>query len=261
MTSPPARIVTLYNNFPCTTTLAIAEGTENQHRNVMELVRTYQDDLEEFGGGAFETRPFVTAGGTQKREIAILNKPQSTLLLTYMRNSKIVRAFKKQLVKAFFEMAQALRGGSPAGQQDQPENLARIAQEMKAAVALAKVVGLKGNQVILSANRVVRERTGTDCMAYMGVTHLTSGVQVPEYTPTQIGRFVDTTGSKFNELLAVKGYRRSWRNERNRLCHEPTDKGEPFAVFKDTGKKHNGGAAVLQLFWRKPILKELGVEL
>lgn len=75
-----------------------ADGTSTQHKNVMELVRTYLSDLEEFRGVAFQTLPFETAGGTQKREVAILNEQQSTLLLTYMRNSEIVRAFKKRLL-------------------------------------------------------------------------------------------------------------------------------------------------------------------
>lgn len=34
----------------------------------------------------------------------ILNEQQATLLITYLRNTKPVRAFKKELVKAFFEM-------------------------------------------------------------------------------------------------------------------------------------------------------------
>lgn len=101
-------IVTLLNGNAVTTSLAIAEGTDTQHKNVLELVRTYLADLKEFGGVAFETRPFETAGGTQHREIAILNEQQSTLVLTFMRNSEIVVGFKKRLVKAFWEMAKKL---------------------------------------------------------------------------------------------------------------------------------------------------------
>ncbi|KOR31050.1 hypothetical protein TI05_13110, partial [Achromatium sp. WMS3] len=38
-------------------------------------------------------------------EYAELNEQQSTLILTYMRNTLIVRDFKKKLVKAFWELA------------------------------------------------------------------------------------------------------------------------------------------------------------
>lgn len=87
-----------------TTTLIIADGTDTQHKNVLGLVRTYLTDLEEFGRVAFQTRPFATLGGIQQQEIAFLNEQQSTLILTYMRNSEIVRGFKKRLVKAFWEL-------------------------------------------------------------------------------------------------------------------------------------------------------------
>ena len=98
-------LVTILNGTPVTTSLAIAEGTQVQHKNVLELVRTYLDDLKEFGLVAFETRARETGKhGGGDVEYATLNEQQSTLLLTYMRNSDIVRGFKKRLVKAFWEM-------------------------------------------------------------------------------------------------------------------------------------------------------------
>lgn len=98
-------LVTLLGGQPVTTTWAIAAGTDLEHASVIKLARTYCADLEEFGGVRFEIQPFETAGGIQQREIACLNEQQATLLLTYLRNSAIVRAFKKRLVKAFYDMA------------------------------------------------------------------------------------------------------------------------------------------------------------
>lgn len=103
-------IVTITDGLAVTTTLAIAEGTGVEHKAVIQLVRTYLTDLGEFGRVTFEMRPFETAGGMQRREVAILNEQQSTLLLTYMRNSEIVRSFKKRLVREFWQMAEKLRG-------------------------------------------------------------------------------------------------------------------------------------------------------
>lgn len=97
--------VTLVDGVPMTTTLAIAEGTRVQHKNVLGLVRTYRADLEQFGLLAFKTRarlPGTHGGGDV--EYALLNERQAMLLLTYMRNSKIVREFKMRLVKRFYEM-------------------------------------------------------------------------------------------------------------------------------------------------------------
>ena len=96
---------------PMTDTLIIAEATGVQHKNLLELVRTYIDDLQEFGRVAFETRVVNRPqGGGMAREVAILNEEQTTLLITYMRNSDVVRQFKKAIVKAFFEMRKTIHG-------------------------------------------------------------------------------------------------------------------------------------------------------
>ncbi|WP_455475738.1 Rha family transcriptional regulator [Bartonella sp. B17] len=87
-----------------TTSLKIAEGVGNTHKTVIQLVRQNIKDFEEFGRVAFEMAPFKTTGGEQKRTVAILSESQATLLMTYMRNNDMVRAFKKALVKAFYEL-------------------------------------------------------------------------------------------------------------------------------------------------------------
>lgn len=118
---------------------AIAEGTENQHKNVLQLIRAYRTDLEEFGRVESQTRPFETAGGTQWREVFLLNEPQATLILTYMRNMDRIRQFKKALVKAFFDMARQLT--TPQVPQSLPDALRAYAAEVEQRQALeAKVV-------------------------------------------------------------------------------------------------------------------------
>lgn len=104
---------------PFTTSLVIAEQTKNEHRAVLQLIRNNLADFETFGGVAFEMRPFETAGGTQTREVANLNEPQATLLLTYMRNSDVVKAFKVRLVRDFYAMRQMLAAGPAALTEDE----------------------------------------------------------------------------------------------------------------------------------------------
>lgn len=99
-------LVTIKDGDAVTTTTVIAAGTENEHASVIALVRKYQADFEEFGRVRFEIEPFETPGGVQSREIALLDEPQATLLLTFMRNTEIVRAFKKKLVREFWELVQ-----------------------------------------------------------------------------------------------------------------------------------------------------------
>lgn len=107
-------LVTTINGAAVTSSLTIADGTQNDHASVIKLVRTYLDDLKEFGLVGFEIRPRLQGqhGGSDV-EYAVLNEQQSTLLLTYMRNSHIVRQFKKALVRAFWEMAQKAQQPDP----------------------------------------------------------------------------------------------------------------------------------------------------
>lgn len=103
-------IVIIKDGDAVTTTLAIAEGTFNDHASVIKLVRTYQADLEEFGLLDFRSE----STGGRPTEYVFLNEPQSTLLLTYMRNTDIVRAFKKKLVREFWEMVQQRNQRAPS---------------------------------------------------------------------------------------------------------------------------------------------------
>ena len=108
-------IVIIKDGDAVTTTLAIAEGTLNDHASVIALARRYQADLEDFGLVRFEIRPReVGQHGGGDTEYAILNEPQSTLLLTFMRNTDIVRAFKKKLVREFWEMVQQRNQRAPS---------------------------------------------------------------------------------------------------------------------------------------------------
>lgn len=102
-----SNLVAISGTTAVTNTLVIAEGTDSQHRAVIQLVRNNLADFEEFGGVAFEMRPFDTAGGAQERTVAILNEQHATLLMTYLRNTDVVREFKKRLVRAFFDLASA----------------------------------------------------------------------------------------------------------------------------------------------------------
>ncbi|MEV9060080.1 Rha family transcriptional regulator [Klebsiella quasipneumoniae] len=102
------QLVEIKKNDLVTNSVAIANGVEKDHKPVIQLIRKYKTDLEEFGRVEFEVRPFQTDGGMQKQEIALLNEQQTTLLITYMRNSDIVRDFKKRLVAEFFRMRSAL---------------------------------------------------------------------------------------------------------------------------------------------------------
>lgn len=119
-----SNIIRLVNDQPTTTSSAIADGVGNPHSTVIRLIRDNTSDLEDFGPIGFEIqkgKSLSQGGFARSSEIAILNEQQSMLLLTYMRNNDIVRAFKKQLIKAFFEMRAQL-SKRPAS----PDDLSRM---------------------------------------------------------------------------------------------------------------------------------------
>lgn len=167
-----------------TTSLAIAEGTEVEHASVIKLVRKYLEDLEEFGRVGFEIRPFETAGGTQRQEIAFLNEPQATLLLTYMRNSDIVRGFKKALVRAFFDLRDSAAGVASAP--DLPTSVAHRADHIVAAtrsfnglLRAAQGLRLGHAHAARSANAATLRHTGIDLMEELGVTEADLAASAP----------------------------------------------------------------------------------
>jgi len=91
--------------------LIVAEGTSNEHRAVLQLIRAHIEKFQRFGQIAFEMRNSADREYAAGRptQIALLNEHQATLLITFMRNSEIVTEFKVALVDAFFRMAEALR--------------------------------------------------------------------------------------------------------------------------------------------------------
>jgi len=93
------------HEIPFTTSRVVAECGKVQHDTVQRLIRNYESDLEEFGKLGFEIRPLESG---QSEKIYKLNEEQSTLLITYMKNTLPVRKFKKALVKQFFLMQKEL---------------------------------------------------------------------------------------------------------------------------------------------------------
>lgn len=90
---------------PYTTHDIIAEHAEIDTISVRKLIDKHKKDLEAFGVLSFEIhKPEKGSLGGRPRRIYRLNEQQATLLVTYLGNTEPVREFKKNLVKAFFEL-------------------------------------------------------------------------------------------------------------------------------------------------------------
>jgi phage regulator Rha-like protein len=131
------------SNKPVTSSIVIADHVCLQHKNVLAMIKQNLADFEEFGLVAFETRPRSRGQhGGGSTEYANLNEQQATLLLTYMRNSVIVKQFKVKLVKAFYELAEAQRNKPPAP-------LSRLEILQMALEAEQKLIELEAEKTVL----------------------------------------------------------------------------------------------------------------
>lgn len=100
-------LVLLKDLEPRTTSLIISEQTGNAHDSVKRLIRTYKNQLEEFGVLGFEIRKPTEKGGRPYEEF-YLNEEQLTFLIMTFRNNEKVIDFKLRITKEFFRMKKAL---------------------------------------------------------------------------------------------------------------------------------------------------------
>lgn len=118
-----------------TLSTVIAEYAEIEHRAVLQLIRYHREDLEEFGLLTFEMSKITDQAGKamkgRPRKSYKLNEQQATLLITWLENTEPVRAFKKALVRAFYELKQQVIAFTKQRALEKPErqDLTDIIQE------------------------------------------------------------------------------------------------------------------------------------
>lgn len=87
---------------PFTTSDVIAEYAGIKHHAIRQLIRKHKKHLEDFGILAFEM-PKIEGRG-RPDVIYHLNEQQATFLITLLKNTPAVVAFKKELVRQFYVM-------------------------------------------------------------------------------------------------------------------------------------------------------------
>ncbi|USH45553.1 antirepressor [Gordonia phage Phabuloso] len=211
---------------PTTTSLIIAVGTQVEHASVIKLIRNNLDDFEEFGTIGFE----IQKSGGRPTEFAILNEEQATLLLTYMRNTDVVRQFKKDLVRAFWSMRR-----QPSTDVDLSDPLAVIEAE---SARVAKAVEIARGQQIRAekAERklAVEQKHRQAIEGGDGIDPTTFGKKYfSEVRKTdfdahlyQHGYLIDQRGTRIN----ANGEKRDGYDHR-----KPTAKGRQYFYAHDNG--------------------------
>ena len=92
-----------------TTSLIVAEGTDNQHESIMRLINEHKTRFERWGQIYFTDLKSGNPKGGRPTKVALLNEQQATFLITLLRNNEIVLDFKSELVDRFYKMREVLR--------------------------------------------------------------------------------------------------------------------------------------------------------
>ena len=95
-------LVRIVKNDLFTDSKVIADGTNVTHRKIKSAIRTHANDLSEFGELSAPYQAESTGG--RPEEYYRLNEQQATFLITLLKNTPTVTAFKKELVRQFFSM-------------------------------------------------------------------------------------------------------------------------------------------------------------
>lgn len=120
---------------------------------------------------------------------------------------------------------------------------------LEGAKFILETAGIKDNQLILALDKVYKHYTGNSALEMTGV-ELPAPEQQQLLTPTEIGRELNLTGRRVNEVLAGMGYQHkingSW---------EAIGNGINYSVMLDVGKSHSDGTPVRQLKWNTSVIK------
>jgi hypothetical protein len=174
---------------------------------------------------------------------------QGYALLCKLLKSDLAKQIYKQMVRDYFQIVEVVSQLS----------LHFLLSVQKAALEIAEGFGLKGNQSVLFANRLLKEKYQIDLLEMGGQTALISEDQEPDYNATTLGKtFLDgISGRKVNQLLEKAGLIYSYRDNKGKIQWDATEKGKPYVIWKDTGKKHSNGTPVKQLLYKKSMVDML----
>lgn len=214
----------------------IAELTEKEHKNVKRDSETMFTELN------------LDALSFERIYLDSMNRQQTEYLLTYELVQTLITGYSIKLRHAVIQRLNELEKGKVSKVPNHPAIEALpVFQALK---GFAELFNLTGNQALLSANKATVKLTGFNALETLGI-ELVKEVQVLNLIATQIGKELNPPLSaiKTNLLLEAQGFQERLGNQ-----WVPTEKGKPYGIFVDIGKKHSDGTPVTQLKWLSTIL-------
>lgn len=205
--------------------------------------------------GAAKHRTLQTPGG--KQELRVIGESD---LYRLIANSKLPSAEKFE-AWIFEEVLPTIRKTGGYQSQQSPiktaHGLLEVDKAFRAALRMAKAIGLDSSAAILSANQLARKVTGSDALELLEVRGIERPIEDHPLTPTEIGKFIGgVSGQAVNKMLCQSNFQEKVGN-----IYVPTAKGEDYAVIVDTGKRHGDGAPVHQLKWKRSVVDLLKIEI
>jgi len=231
------------------TSIEVADLTGKRHDHVMRDIKVLAEQ------GAINPPNFGEIAYTDSR-----NREQVMYSLDFKASMVLVTGYDAVKRAAVIDRWVALETGEAKPAMiptiKTSHGLLEVDKAFRAALRMAKAIGLKDNAAIFSANRLARKVTGSDTLQLLEVKALETTIDNQPFTPTQIGSTMGLSGRAVNELLEKEQFQTRLKTTKG-ITWTPTAKGAKHAHLEDTGKEHSDGSPVCQLKWKKTILEEL----
>ena len=186
-------------------------------------------------------------------EVTFITEPQLYFVMMRSRSDK-AKPFRQWVVS---EVLPAIRktGRYEVKAAPQPQTTP-AAIPLKDLIEVTKIVlepaGIKGNQLTLALDKVVKTKTGESALTLAGV-QLVAPTQEQLLTPTDLGKPLGLSAIAVNKKLVAIGYQTKTDNG-----WELTEAGKRAGgVYLDVGKRHNHGTPIRQLKWPANIASQL----
>jgi hypothetical protein len=255
-----------FNDGPRALDLDIAKRLGfDRPRDIRKLIERNLDELVRFGVCATVALTSGPKGGRPGKEYW-LNEEQALLVATLSETEKAAEV-RHMLIKVFVAWRRGDLPPAPVKVNVPTNERLAVAREgrlqFKMFQSVARTIGLKGNQAVLSANRATKMTTGFDVMGALGITHIDAQVNQPDIRPSDIAeRLGLRSAQEANKLLVRFEYQNALRDHKGHVYYELTPKGERAGgVFKDTDKKTGHGVPIKQLMWASRIVDLLRADM
>ena len=221
-------LIEIFENEPRISHRLLANKTNNKVLSVQKLITENTQELEEFGHLRFKIKTVKNSvGAINQQKTFYLNEQQATLVLTFMRNSEIVKNIKIKLVKEFFRMREILKS-QPV---QTPQSLENIDLDLQ----------ISQNKKLLEFIELITSQTPKNLFFLDKIyKHLSEksplnlfGIDLNSYyfIPTELGKFLNKSAVEINKILEHKGLQ--FKEDGKWFL---TKKGENFGFEFENGK-------------------------